>query len=426
MKPRLWPGVAALAALALLVALPACDRPTPVAPEGATLTISANPTRIEIDGTSLITVIARRGDGTPVNDGTVINLSSTVGSIPSSANTDDAGVARAELVGDGQRVGTATVTASSGASGEVTVEVQVGAVAGIIDLEANPNQISRDAAVTEISLLAVVQDTFGSLLPNVGVTFSTESGNLESGGAALFTDQNGQVLETLTVRRADIADNAEGFFTVTARATGEGGTPIEGIVEIDITGGPSSIFFQATPTSVSQQTGGTVELLVGVRDASGDALPGAHANFLTELGSLASGGAVLETGPDGTARDTLTVTAADVAGFPSSAFTVRAQVAGFGGIVLEQSQSIRIQTGFPVASFTFDPPDGNQVTFTNTSTGQQPLSCTWNFGAGANPGSSSQCPGQTVTYTTPGNKTVTLTVTNSLGTDQASASFTIE
>jgi hypothetical protein len=396
-----------------------------VAPEGATLTISANPTRIEIDGTSLITVIARRGDGTPVNDGTVINLSATVGSIPASANTDDAGVARAELVGDGARVGTAIVTASSGASGEVTVEVQVGAVAGIIDLEANPNQISRDAAVTEISLLAVVQDTFGSLLPNVGVTFSTESGNLESGGAALFTDENGQVLETLTVRRADIADNAEGFFTVTARATGEGGTPIEGIVEIDITGGPSSMFLQATPTSVSQQSGGTVNLLVGVRDASGDPLQGANVNFLTEVGSLASGGGVVQTAADGTVRDTLTVTAADLAGFPSSSFLVRAQVAGFGGAILEETQSIRIQTGFPVASFIFDI-EGSDVTFTNTSTGQQPLTCTWNFGQGANPGTSSQCPGQTVTYTTPGNKTVTLTVTNSLGTDQASASFTIE
>lgn len=424
MKPRLWPGLTAAAA-ALLAVLPACDRPTPVAPEGSMLTISATPTRIEIDGTSMITVIARRADGTPVNEGTVINLSSTLGNIPANANTDDAGVARANLVGDGQRVGTATVTASSGASGEVSVDVQVGSVAGQIDLEANPNQISRDAQVTEVSLLAVVQDTFGTLLPNVGVTFSTEAGSLASGGAALFTDVNGQVVETLTVRRADIADNTEGFFTVTARATGEGGTPIEGTVEIDITGGPASIFFQATPTSVSQQTGGTVQLLVGVRDASGEALPGANANFLSELGSLASGGAVVQTGPDGTARDTLTVTAADLAGFPSSAFTVRAQVAGFGGIVLEETQSIRIQTGFPVASFTFTV-NGSNVTFMNTSTGQQPLSCSWNFGQGANPGTSSQCPGQTVTYTTPGNKTVTLNVSNSLGSDQATASFTIQ
>lgn len=422
---RSWPGLVAAACLALVVALPACDRPTPVAPEGSMLTISATPTRIEIDGTSMITVIARRSDGTPVNQGTVINLSSTLGTIPANANTDDAGVARAQLQGDGQRVGTAMVTASSGASGEVMVEVQVGSVAGQIDLEANPNQISRDAAQTEISLLAVVQDTFGTLLPNVGVTFSTEAGNLDSGGAALFTDSNGQVVETLTVLRSDIADNSEGFFTVTARATGEGGTPIDGTAEINITGGPASIFFQATPTSVSQQTGGTVQLLVGVRDASGDALPGANANFLTELGSLASGGAVLQTGADGTVRDTLTVSAADLAGFPSSAFTVRAQVAGFGGVVLEESQSIRIQTGFPVASFSFSI-NGSDVTFSNTSTGQQPLSCSWNFGQGANPGTSSQCPGQTVTYTTPGNKTVTLTVSNSLGSDQATASFTIQ
>ncbi len=421
-RARLLPGVAlAFAALTPL----SCDRPTPVAPAGTTLSISANPTRIELNGTSLITVIARREDGTPVNEGTVINLSTTLGSITATAETSDAGVATATLQG-GDRVGTADVRASSGASAEVTVMVQIGSVAGLLSLEANPNAISQDAAVTEISLVAVVQDTFGSLVPNVPVVFSTEIGALTSGGAAIFTDSSGQALDTLTVRREDLSGLAEPFFTVTARATGEGGAPIEEIVEIDVLGGPASMFLQATPSFVSEETGGEVQLLAGVRDGAGQPLEGALVNFLTELGSLASGGAAVPTGPDGNAIDILTVSPGDLAGFPSSSFNVRAQVAGFGGTVLEETFAIRIQTGFPRASFDLmiDEPT-NTVTFINTSTGQEPLACEWDFGEGANPGTSSSCDPAPVTYATPGTKTVQLTVSNVLGTDSTSATFTL-
>jgi hypothetical protein len=413
------------AVLAAVALMPGCDRPTPVAPEGTTLSISANPTRIELNATSSITVIARRSDGTPVNDGTVINLSTTLGSIDATAETDDAGVAVAILQG-GDRVGTATVRASSGASTEVSTDVEVGSVAGVLSLEANPNSISQDAASTDISLVAVVQDEFGSLLPSVPVTFSTEIGSLASGGAAVFTDTAGQALDTLTVRREELSGLTEPFFTVTVRATGEGGTVIEESVDIDVLGGPASMFFQATPTSVSSEVGGVVDLLAGVRDGSGDPLAGVNVNFLTEIGSLASGGVPIETGPDGLASDVLTVTPADLAGFVGSTFTVRAQAAGFGGLVLEQTATIRIQTGFPIASFSFsiDEPT-NTVDFFDNSTGQAPLSCEWDFGAGANPGTSSSCGDHEVTYVTTGTKTVSLTVSNVLGTDTASATFEI-
>ncbi len=419
-----WLGLGVLAGLGLL---PGCDRPTPVAPEGTTLSISANPARIELNGSSLITVIARRVDGTPVNEGTVINLSTTLGTIDPTAETDDAGVATATLQG-GDRVGLATVRASSGASVEVMTDVEVGSVASLLSLEANPNAVSQDAEQTVITLVAVLQDDFGSLLPNVPVTFSTQVGSLASGGAAIFTNTSGEAIDTLTVRREEISSLVEPFFTVTARATGEGGIAIEEIVDIDVLGGPASMFFQANPSSVSSETGGVVNLTALVRDGAGDGLPGVNVNFGTEIGSLASGGAPIETGPDGLAVDVLTVTPADLAGFVGSTFTVLAQAAGFGGVVLEGTETIRIQTGFPVASFTFvpDPLNPNIITFTNESTGQEPLTCDWNFGVGANPGTSNSClDGQQVTYVTPGTKTVTLTVSNVLGSSMASATFEI-
>jgi PKD repeat protein len=105
---------------------------------------------------------------------------------------------------------------------------------------------------------------------------------------------------------------------------------------------------------------------------------------------------------------------------------VRAQARGLGGLVLEETVSIRIQTGFPHAEFNFTGAPGNVVTFTNLSTGQQPLSCSWDFGAGANPGTSSSCASPiVVTYTTPGNKTVSLVVSNVLGSDTAVANFEV-
>jgi hypothetical protein len=264
------------------------------------------------------------------------------------------------------------------------------------------------------------------LVPNVAVTFSTEVGNLASGGAAVFTDSAGQARDTLTVLREQLSGLAEPFFTVTARATGEGGAPIEESVEIDVLGGPVSMFLQATPTSVNAETGGEVQLLAGVFDGAGDPLEGANVNFLTELGALASGGGSLQTGPGGTVTDILVVTPADLAGFPSSSFVVRAQARGLGGLVLEETVSIRIQTGFPHAEFNFTGAPGNVVTFTNLSTGQQPLSCSWDFGAGANPGTSSSCASPiVVTYTTPGNKTVSLVVSNVLGSDTAVANFEV-
>jgi hypothetical protein len=273
--------------------------------------------------------------------------------------------------------------------------------------------------MTEINLVAVVQDSFGGLLANVPVTFSTEVGSLASGGAAIFTDVSGQALDTLTVRQVDISGLTEPFFSVTARTTGEGGVTIEEIVEIDILGGLASLLFQASPTFVSSQTGGSINLSAQVFDGAGDPLAGINVNFLTEVGSLGTQGSI-PTNSNGVSTDVLTVTPADVAGFVGSAFTVRAQARGFGGIVLEQTQSIRIQTGFPRASFGVEGLPGPEIIFTDLSTGQQPLSCSWTFGSGASPGTSSTCGDQMVTYATPGPKTVTLVVTNVLGQDETS------
>ncbi len=245
-----------------------CDKASPVAPVGAVLTISANPAQIAPLGSSNITIVARKETGTPVNPGTEIILSATLGNIEPSVRTDELGVARATLVGDG-RLGIATVQALSGAAVEVAVDVQVGSFA-------------------------------------------------------------------------------------------------------------ASITLQATPTVVTE-LGSDITLLSLVRDDSGQLLPDAAVNFLTELGSLASGGAAIFTDAGGAARDVLTVTGDDLDGVDQETFAVRAQVAAADGVLIESVFDVAIQRLAPVASF--EAVDGGTCTviFTNTTTGREPLTFTWDF-----------------------------------------------
>jgi len=73
----------------------------------------------------------------------------------------------------------------------------------------------------------------------------------------------------------------------------------------------------------------------------------------------------------------------------------------------------------PVANFsasTTSPCTGQTVVYTNTSTGS-PTSYTWNFGSNATPATATGAGPHSVTYSLVGAKTVSLTVTNTAGTD---------
>jgi hypothetical protein len=292
-----------------------------------------------------------------------------------------------------------------------------------MELSAQPTLIPRDGG--SATLRAQAFDGDGAPLVGAFISFRSEIGALASGGASKQTDESGAATDMLTVTRNDISSLTDAFFVVTATTSGDGGAPIEETIEIDIGGTPASMFFQATPTTIPQ-TGGSVQLLAGVRDGAGDPLAGILVNFLTDLGTLNSGGSSIETNGAGEARDTLTATESELTAFGGTAFTIRVQAAGIGGNILEQATTIRIQTGIPRASFISEGVSGSpmEYQFTSTSTGQAPLTCAWQFGDG---GTESQQCTQTVshTYGANGSFTVTLTVTNSLGNSSASGSVTV-
>lgn len=374
---------AQLLTLFALLAVFACDRVTPVAPVGSSITLSINPSRIDAEGeAAVITIIVRKEDGTPVNPGTQVSVSTTLGSLePETTFTDETGTAKSTLSGDG-RIGMATVSATTGAAALVSVELQIGSVAASITLTATPSNVPKDPKEEEgvIELLALIRDDTGAPLGGGVVNFAAETGILDSRGGPKVTNDLGEARDILTVSRNDISTLLDPFFLVSAETAIEGGSLILDELEIDIRGVPAILTLQATPGTVQKSDGGIVSLLAFVRDNLGDPLPDAIVNFQTDLGTLSSGGAGISTGPDGTVTDTLTLEPADLASFSPRSFQVRAQTAGIAGTLLEESGTIQIDTASPVANFTMSGTSGSViVSFANLSTGQAPLSYEWDY-----------------------------------------------
>jgi len=300
----------AAACVPLVLVAAGCDEASPVAPPGTTLSISVTPSQIAANGTATVRVTVLKANGTPVNPGTEVRLDTTLGTVDPIVETDSTGIAEGTLRGDG-RVGMATVTARTGSAEAAMVDVAIGEFAASITLQATPGQV---------------------------------------GG------------------------------------------------------------------------GGQVQLLAVIRDDEARPLPGAAVNFLTEVGTLDSRGALVTTNGQGQARDTLRVSEADVEAFSGVSFNVEVVVGGEGGALQRDSVSIRILTGEPVPRFVARAGATQfEVVFDNESEGAPPLSFMWNFGDG---GTATQ-DSPVHDFTRAGNFQVRLTVTNGLG-QQESAVCSIE
>jgi PKD repeat protein len=237
----------------------ACDSASPVAPPGTVIQLSANPTRISSDGQSQIRVTAFRPNGTPVNEGTVVLLSTTIGTLPGSIATDRSGEALALLLGNGE-FGTATVTASLGGAEPKTVEVQVGISAGSITLQATPASVAETGG--RVDLIATVRDDQGRALADAQVNFSTDVGRLDSGGALLKTNAGGLVQDVLRVVTADIDPIQGDSFDVQAEVgTGTGSLlsdnttiAIQRLPRADFTFGTNNLTVVFTDTTTGRPT----------------------------------------------------------------------------------------------------------------------------------------------------------------------------
>jgi uncharacterized membrane protein len=216
-----------------------CGSSSPVAPTGTLLTLSANPDRIATNGTSIVTATARRPNGTPAFEGTIVRFTTTLGIIDSSVEVDAEGVARAVLRGGGA-VGMARVSATTGASDEVTIDVQIGILASSLSLQATPATVSEFGG--QLELLAIVRDDRGQALSAAGVNFKTDVGSLLSGGSLVATDDRGEARDTLAVTSGDLDPVTGDTFRVAVETANGSGSIINADATITIQRRPRADF----------------------------------------------------------------------------------------------------------------------------------------------------------------------------------------
>jgi adhesin/invasin len=194
-----------------LALVAACDKVPLLAPTGTVINLFPATTSVSLN--SEVTIIAtviengvassgsgpgagtttRTGSGTPVQNGTVVSFTTTIGRIePADARTNN-GQVNVRLI-TGNVSGTATITAySGGASSQTTLKVGTSAVRSIL-LTASPTTLGSLGG--SVLVTATALDEGGGPVGGVPLIFSTDKGTLTP--PTTTTDASGVATTTLT------------------------------------------------------------------------------------------------------------------------------------------------------------------------------------------------------------------------------------
>jgi len=198
----------------------ACDKVPLLAPANSTITVAANATTVPTNGSVGLTAFVNESGGTPVQNGTTVRFTTTLGTVtPSEAQTTNgvavatfqagtsSGVAEVHAISGG-----AAGTSGSGTTATTTnvVRITVGsAAASKISVRANPSTVPASGGTVDISASVTggANATDNNPVPGVPVSFSTTAGILSSPTA--ITDQNGVAQVTLsTTKKATVTASA--------------------------------------------------------------------------------------------------------------------------------------------------------------------------------------------------------------------------
>ena len=226
-----------------------CDKAALTAPTGSTITLFSNTTIVPLGGTAEITAQVFASGNIPVHNGTVVDFTTTIGTIdPSEARIHD-GTCTVRL-SVGNTSGKATVRAFSGGinSGDLALTIGAAAVSKITLGSSSSTVPSNGGTVT---LFAIVVDADGNPVPNVPVLFTTTAGTL--GATTISSDANGRAQTTLTTAS-------------TAQVTATAGTVASSALTITAATKPS---VTVSPTTTSPAIGQVVGFTVAVTPSSG-------------------------------------------------------------------------------------------------------------------------------------------------------------
>ena len=409
-------------ALVLVVALlGACDKVPLLAPTGSAITLSANSLVVPTNGTTGLTAFVTESSGTPVQNGTTVRFTTTLGTVtPSETQTTNgiavatfqagasSGIAEVHAISGGAAGATTSsgsgTTATSGTANVVKITVGAAAV-NAVTLRANPSTVGPNGGSVE--LVASVITESGAPVLSVPVTFNADQGTLTV--QTVPTDVNGEARTVLTTAQKT---------NVTATAGTKTSTPAT-VVDVRLgpgvtitcapaAGGANTSCANLQASSSNNTAAVTFTVTKGantstLRDATIDFGDGTSQG----LGTLA-GGAVTVThsyaGPTGSGPRgyTATVRATDVNNettnvSTSLTITPRAQLT----VALTATQKASV------------PGVGQPVDFEATVTNGDAQSFAWDFGDGDTATTTTNK--TTHIYRTNGTKTATVTVTTTDG-----------
>jgi PKD repeat protein len=255
-----------------------CERVPLTAPTKSIIQLFTTAPSAPLNGSVGLVATVTEEAGTPVQNGTLVSFTTTLGRIdPAEARTEN-GKATATLIA-GNQSGVATVTAfSGGATGPgtgdtpgpagATVSIPIGAAAvGSVVVRADPASIPPGGTA---QIVAQVQDAGGNLMAGVPVTFSTTAGSLQAGVVA--TDANGEARTSLTTSvEATVTARAGVTSGDTAAPTGTVVVTVAALPSIAITASPDpAIAGQPVTFSISVTLAGGGNPVRSVRIEFGD------------------------------------------------------------------------------------------------------------------------------------------------------------
>ena len=376
-------GTATLSALAiaLTVSSAACDKVPLLAPANSVITLSSSATVVPTNGSTGLTAFVTEPSGTPVQNGTTVRFTTSLGTVsPADTQTTNgiavatfqagpsSGVAEIRAVSGGA-TGTSTSTGSTTTTTNV-VRITVGAAAvNAITLRANPSTVGPSGGSVELVAMVVTEN--GAPVQSVPVTFSADQGALAA--QTVPTDTNGEARTLLTT-------------TLKTTVTATAGTKTSSAVTVDVRVAPG-IAITCAPASGSatncanvqaSSSNNTATVVFTVSKGTGTSnLRDATLEFgdgtTQSLGTLAGGSATLThsyDGPNGSSPRAYTATArvVDVNGETTSASTT-VTIAPRAPLTMDLTVSLSPATGHPTTA-----------TFTATVTGGDPVTFDWDFG----------------------------------------------
>jgi hypothetical protein len=233
-----------------------CDKVPLLAPTNSTVTIDAQTRVVPNGGSTSVTATVLESSGTPVQNGTLVRFTTTLGRIdPAEVQTrngmatttffagDDSGIAEVRATsggagaggststpttptpgngGDNNQPTTPTTPTTSSTSNIVQIAVGAGAV-NTVTVSTNPSSVSTTGGGT-VTVTATALGTGGRLLSGIPVNFTVNRGTLSATSAV--TNAQGQAQVTLTTNGETTVTVFAGTVKAEATVTGRPGPSV--------------------------------------------------------------------------------------------------------------------------------------------------------------------------------------------------------